>query len=127
MKLKPFDLEAAKRGDPICTRNGREAKFIAHVPDAGNAWKVVAMYLDDDGEKKAIGLYENGGLYENNDESKWDLVMAPRKVQLWVRAYRSKLGPYISQAKSRQDLCGQTNFGDPWIDPEPRLHGEYDE
>ena len=32
--MKPFDLEAAKRGEPIVTRGGEAAKFIAHVPDA---------------------------------------------------------------------------------------------
>ena len=27
--MKPFDLEAAKRGEPIITRDGVEAHFIA--------------------------------------------------------------------------------------------------
>ena len=27
--MKPFDLEAAKRGEPIITRDGVEAHFVA--------------------------------------------------------------------------------------------------
>lgn len=29
--MKPFDLEAAKRGEPIMTRNGHEAWDRAHA------------------------------------------------------------------------------------------------
>lgn len=29
--MKPFDLEAAKRGEPIITRDGVEAHFVAHT------------------------------------------------------------------------------------------------
>lgn len=29
-----FDLDAAKRGEPIITRDGRKAKFVAHEPEA---------------------------------------------------------------------------------------------
>jgi len=31
--MKPFDLEAAKRGEPIVCRDGTPAKFVAHVPE----------------------------------------------------------------------------------------------
>ena len=41
--MKPFDLEAAKRGEPIVTRDGRQARFIAHVPDAPPAQRVVCI------------------------------------------------------------------------------------
>ena len=32
--MKPFNLEAAKAGAPLVTRDGRPAKFIAHVAEA---------------------------------------------------------------------------------------------
>ena len=50
--MKPFDLEAAKRGEPIVTRDGRKAKFIAHVPEAKHYQKIV--------------LLMEGGLYSCN-------------------------------------------------------------
>lgn len=31
--MKPFNLEAAKNGAPIITRNGRPAKFVGHFPE----------------------------------------------------------------------------------------------
>lgn len=30
--MKPFNLEAAKRGEPIQTRDGRKAAFIGVIP-----------------------------------------------------------------------------------------------
>lgn len=42
-KLRPFDLEAAKRGEAICDRNRPEleARFIAHVPDIAEHDRVI--------------------------------------------------------------------------------------
>ena len=31
LKLKPFDLKAAKQGKPVCTRDGRQARIIALI------------------------------------------------------------------------------------------------
>ena len=42
MKTKPFDLEAAKRGDPICRKDGEALTFIAHVPAAKEHMRVLA-------------------------------------------------------------------------------------
>lgn len=33
--MKPFDLEAAKRGEPIISRNGNVVEFVARVPVCG--------------------------------------------------------------------------------------------
>lgn len=43
MKLKEFNLEEAKAGAPIQTRDGRPAKFIAHVPEAVDDCKIVVL------------------------------------------------------------------------------------
>lgn len=127
MKLKPFDLEAAKRGEPICTRDGREARFIAHVPDVVDQYKVVVMYHDDEYGKTISAFCENGAWIGGSEESN-DLFMPPRKAQLWVRAYRAPHGGIaISWAYDLKDLQKNSNFGAQWLDPEPRLHGEYDE
>lgn len=41
--MKPFDLEAAKRGEPICNRDIEDCVFITHVPDATPEYRVVAL------------------------------------------------------------------------------------
>lgn len=79
--MKPFDLEAAKRGEPIVTRGVEAAKFIAHVPDAEIGFRVVVM-LDG-----VIECYCDDGSYRPSWKSTYDLFMAPRKRTVWVNVY----------------------------------------
>lgn len=77
--MKPFDLEAAKRGESIVTRDGREVKFIAHVPEAEPDTQVI--YLEGD---KLWGARVDGSAIR---EVSHELFMAPKKRTLWVNMY----------------------------------------
>ena len=81
--MKPFDLEAAKAGAPIVTRDGRPAKFIAHVAEAQPSQRLVVLI---DG-----GVYtkpESGGYSKSPAHlSPNDLFMAPVKRTVWVNVY----------------------------------------
>ena len=79
--MKPFNLEAAKRGEPIVTRGGEAAKFIAHVPDAEIGFRVVVM-LDG-----VIECYCDDGSYRPSWKSTYDLFMATRKRTVWMNVY----------------------------------------
>lgn len=78
--MKPFDLEAAKRGEPIVTRDGREAKFIAHVPELNFP---VLVLLD-------VGLWQARKDGTSNVGVHVDLFMAPKKRTVWVNLYPPK-------------------------------------
>lgn len=80
--MKPFDLEAAKRGDPIITREGMKARFIAYIPEAPDAQSVVALI-----EGEGVCLYFRTGTLWDKDESEYDLFMAPKKEKLWLVVY----------------------------------------
>lgn len=41
--MKPFDLEAAERGDPIQRQDGRKLELVAYVPEACPACRVVVL------------------------------------------------------------------------------------
>lgn len=41
--MKPFDLEAAERGDPIQAEDGRKLEFVAYVPEARPEYRVVVL------------------------------------------------------------------------------------
>ena len=56
MKTKPFDLQAAINGAKLVTRDGREAKFIAHEPEAKAHCRVIAMMPNGE----MCSYYENG-------------------------------------------------------------------
>lgn len=92
--MKPFDLEAAKAGAPIITRNGSEAKFVAHVPEADHAQRVVILV------GKSIHCYPENGIYFMSEETQFDLVMKPQKRTVWVNIVRNyvtalQVGPQI--------------------------------
>jgi hypothetical protein len=76
-----FDLEAAKRGEPILW-NGSPAKFVAHVPEAAEMYRVVALL-----ENGQIGTVAENGKWMLNDVVPI-VTMAPRTVlTIWYRRY----------------------------------------
>lgn len=78
--MKPFDLEAAKRGEPIMCRNGTPVKFIAFVPEADVCNKVVVLRA---GVVVTYSANGEGAAYNTH------LVMAPKKRTIWINAYWS--------------------------------------
>ena len=38
--MKPFDLEAAKRGEPVCARDGTPVQQLVHFPEGGRVTKL---------------------------------------------------------------------------------------
>lgn len=85
LNLREFDLEAAKAGKPVCTRDGRKARIICF--DANGEYPLVAIiYLDNDAED--IKRYTIRGRYYGDSESNNDLMMLPEKKEGWVNLYR---------------------------------------
>lgn len=78
---RPFNLEEAKAGHPLITRDGRPAKFVAHVPEAKDSQHVIVMI-----DRTVVAMYGYGGtcphatLREQHDS---DLFMAPRTIVKW--------------------------------------------
>lgn len=79
--LKPFSIESAKAGKPVCTRNGRKARIIcfdAKFPQTGN---IVALVEKKNGEEITLYYYDDGHCSIGND---YDLMMLPEKHEGWV-------------------------------------------
>ena len=89
--MREFNLEAAKRGEPIQTRDGRPAKFIAHVPGATESQQVVVLIGNTVRARYPTGTFYD---FEGDDD---DLFMAPRKRTVWVNLYgSSSIARYFS-------------------------------
>ena len=87
--MKEFNLEAAKRGEPIVCRDGTPARFIAHVPEAEKSQRVVVKI------NKTIGVFHEHGRWSEIAAHNSDLFMAPKKRTVWVNFYGS-LSRYFS-------------------------------
>ena len=88
LNLKPFDLEAAKLGKPVCTRDGRKARIICYDMKA-DEYHIVALI--DDGGEEIVCFFSENGLRDVEGESRWDLMMLPEKKEGWVNVYKGGL------------------------------------
>ena len=81
--LKPFDLEAAKAGKPVCTRDGRKARIICFDRD----WdmQIVALVSDPFGE--LVKYYWSNGKVDYDEQNDDDLIMLSEKKEGWVNIY----------------------------------------
>ena len=93
--LKPFDLEAAKAGKPVCTRDGRKARLICF--DKKGAYPIVAL-VNDYNEEEYIKNYDEFGKKFIGGETSDDLMMLPEKKEGWVNIYKSDNGTYYTGA-----------------------------
>ena len=83
--LKPFDIQKAKEGKPVCTRDGRKARIIAFDKKGFRA----IVGLVDDGDKETLMLYDEAGR-SIGDVSEFDLMMLPEKKEGWVNVYKER-------------------------------------
>ena len=93
--LKPFDLQAAKSGKPVCTRDGRKARIICF--DAKCNLPIIALVTNTGGNESLIRYYSNGS-FTNLNKAGCDLMMLPEKKEGWVNV--SKFSTYASKEEA---------------------------
>lgn len=79
--MKPFDLEAAKRGEPVCNRDGDIAESVHVLSDFPEECCVAAHF--DDGSASLYSIDGRRWLSSSISGDPW-LFMAPRKREGWV-------------------------------------------
>ena len=85
--LKPFDLQAAKSGKPVCTRDGRKAIFLTTLSNKN--FPVVAIVSC--GQEENIYQYDINGVCDEHDDN-LDLMMLHEKKDGWVNVYHGLNG-----------------------------------
>lgn len=93
--MKPFNLEEAKAGKPVCTRDGRKARILCFDRKCGG-YPIIALVETDDDE--SVFSCTIKGEYVYGTESNTDLMMAPTKQEGWVNVY-------IKSDKNRACCC----------------------
>ena len=87
LNLKPFDIQKAREGKPVCTRDGRKARIICFDRD----WDmhIVALVTDPLGE--SVHYYLSNGKVDFDKQDDEDLMMLPEKKEGWVNVYEGGL------------------------------------
>ena len=87
--MKPFDIELAKQGKPVCTRDGRKARIIC-FDRKGDICPIIAL-VEENGMEVTKSYDENGRAnYKNGDN--YDLMMLPEKKEMWINIYKGTTG-----------------------------------
>lgn len=87
LNLKEFDLEAAKAGKPVCTRDGRKARIICF--DLNNKNFPIVAIINCDTEENAY-QYDIDGVCDEHDNN-LNLMMSPEKKEGWIIIHKEAI------------------------------------
>lgn len=94
--MKPFNLEEAKAGKPVCTRDGDPARIVCF--DKKSETHPIGALVDDDGAGDETFLtFKLDGRYMLDDEcnSVYDLFMAEVKHTGYTALYKCANGELV--------------------------------
>ena len=114
LNLKPFDLQKAKQGKPVCTRDGRKARIICFDAE-GNKPLIVLSKING---QEVILRYTKKGQSDNFHSPtprEDDLMMLPEKKEGWVNVYKECDGERVERfvyktEKEAFDNAGPDNY-----------------
>lgn len=86
--MKPFDLELAKKGHPVCTRGGKRARIICF--DAEDPCFPLIALIKDEKREVITTLDKMGRVWGGKMVSSRDLFMAPikKKKTYFLNVYK---------------------------------------
>ena len=88
--IKPFNLEAARSGKPVCTRDGRKVRIICFDRINGDYYKIVACVTAFDGDFEEVLFYGiDGYIVDSQNPKDEDLMMLLEKKEGWINICRN--------------------------------------
>lgn len=88
LNLKPFDIQKAREGKPVCTMSRKKARIICF--DAKGILPIIALVESGDEEKTV--RYSNSGRFRfDGTPDEEDLMMLPEKKGGWVNVYKERV------------------------------------
>ena len=104
LNLKPFDIQKAREGKPVCTRNGRKARIICFDFQSIENTPIVAAVQVTDKQEVIANYYEDGRQFVDGI-SELDLMMLPEKKEGWVNLYKSSVRSTKEEAMKYRNKC----------------------
>lgn len=83
--MKPFDLEKAKAGAPVCTRDGRNVRIICFDRETDNDYSIVALAKSP--MKEDLYFHDREGRFSPGKDSPNDLFMKTIEHTAYVVVY----------------------------------------
>lgn len=86
--MKEFNLEEAKAGKPVCTRDGKPARIVCW--DRKDKLYPIVALVDEGNWEQSYAYTEEGKFSIATSRYGYDLMMATEKHEGWINLYRSK-------------------------------------
>ena len=108
LNLKPFDIQKAREGKPVCTRDGRKARIICfdYNGETGD-YPIVALVHYNEGNKcyERVLKYTSDGLFNKYGDCQHDddLMMLPEKKEGWINIIKTEDGVYCCKGELHSD------------------------
>ena len=85
LNLKPFDIQKAREGKPVCTRDGRSVRIICFNRES-IGFPIIALVKN--GDTEGVYQFDDKGRSNIDDEERgYDLMMLSEKKEGWVNIY----------------------------------------
>ena len=111
VQMKPFDLEAAKAGKPVCTRDGRKARILCFDRlCCDEISTIVACVLSKDGKDENVIIYNSDGFMADKQHPYADdLMMIPEKKEGWAKV-RKDINLYDTKEEADRKMIGNDEY-----------------
>ena len=86
--MKPFYLEKAKAGAPLCTREGFRARIVCFDAD-NDRFPIVALLKSDNGKEYPASFTKEGRFSDGKADCSKDLFMEGIKREGWINIYKA--------------------------------------
>lgn len=85
--MKPFNLEEAKAGKPVCTRDGRRVEILS-FDNPNNGYPILARVFSDNTDYNDFMFTQEGYFFKDNREFRADLMMVENETisSLWTQS-----------------------------------------
>lgn len=91
--MRKFNLEAAKRGEPVCTVRGKKVRILSYDLKDPDGRTIAAAVTHDDGTESLHTYFPDGSRYKNGTVGV-DLRMGIKKHKVWINLYKDE-SPYV--------------------------------
>ncbi|EGN00240.1 hypothetical protein HMPREF1017_00766 [Bacteroides ovatus 3_8_47FAA] len=112
--MKPFDLEKAKAGAPLRTREGFRARIVCFDAD-NDRFPIVALLKSDNGKEYPASFTKEGRFSDGEVDSSNDLLMEGIKKEGWINIYESLKERCIGAVYNSKEAAMRMKFNEKGI------------
>ena len=111
LNLKPFDIQKAREGKTVCTRDGRKARILCFDRlCCDEISTIVACVLSKDGKDENVIIYSSDGFMADKQHPYADdLMMLPEKKEGWAKV-RKDINLYDTKEEADRKMIGNDEY-----------------